>query len=110
MKLSSSTGAALARRQFLKNSGLAVVAGTLAAPKAVAQSAVSPGQTLRVGLIGCGDRGTGAAAQALAADPNVKLLALGDAFRDRLEGSLATLKKQQSGMRNHPSRSWPFQE
>ena len=84
----------LTRRQFLKSSGLAVVAGTLAPPKAVAQSAVSPGQTLRVGLIGCGGRGTGAAAQALAADPNVKLMALGDAFRDRLEGSLATLKKQ----------------
>ena len=33
----------LTRRQFLKNSGLAVVAGTLAAPKAIAQSAVSPG-------------------------------------------------------------------
>jgi len=95
MKTSTSTGASpLTRRQFLKSSGLAVVASTFAAPKAVAQSAVSPTQTLRVGLIGCGGRGTGAAAQALAADPNVKLVALGDAFRDRLEGSLATLKKQ----------------
>src|SRR5207247_7616635 len=75
MNVSSSTGASspLTRRQFLKSSGLAVVAGTLAAPKAVAQSAVSPSHTLRVGLIGCGGRGTGAAAQALAADPNVKL-------------------------------------
>ena len=96
MNVSSSTGTSspLTRRQFLKSSGLAVVASTFAAPKAVAQSAVSPTQTLRVGLIGCGGRGTGAAAQALAADPNVKLVALGDAFRDRLEGSLATLKKQ----------------
>jgi hypothetical protein len=111
MKISSSSGASpLTRRQFLKNSGLAVVAGTLATPKAVAQSTVSPGQTLRVGLIGCGGRGTGAAAQALAADPNVKLVALADAFRDRLEGSLATLKKQQSGMQSHPSPSRPFQE
>ena len=72
MKISPETSP-ITRRQFLKNSGLAVVAGTLAAPKAVTQSAVSPGQTLRVGLIGCGGRGTGAAAQALAADPNVKL-------------------------------------
>ncbi len=84
----------LTRRQFLKNSGLAVVAGTLAAQKAAAQSNVSPGETLRVGLVGCGGRGTGAAAQALAADPKVKLVALGDAFQDRLQGSLATLKKQ----------------
>src|SRR2546426_4058451 len=83
MKTSTSTGASpLTRRQFLKSSGLAVVASTFAAPKAVAQSAVSPTQTLRVGLIGCGGRGTGAAAQALAADPNVKLVALGDAFPD----------------------------
>jgi predicted dehydrogenase len=57
---------------------------------------VSPGDTLRVGLIGCGGRGTGAAAQALAADPNVKLVALGDAFKDRLQGCLETLKKQQN--------------
>jgi predicted dehydrogenase len=71
------------------------VAGTLAAHEAVAQNRIPFGETLRVGLIGCGGRGTGAAAQALAADSNVKLVALGDAFRDRLQGSLATLKKQQ---------------
>lgn len=58
-------------------------------------SQVSPGETLRVGLVGCGGRGTGAAAQALAADTNVKLVAVGDAFKDRLESSLETLKKQE---------------
>src|SRR6266850_6632486 len=84
----------LTRRQFLRNSGLAFVAGTLAAHEAVAQNRISAGETLRVGLIGCGGRGTGAAAQALAADSNVKLVALGDAFKDRLESSLETLKKQ----------------
>ncbi|MBM3835180.1 MAG: hypothetical protein FJ403_18280 [Verrucomicrobia bacterium] len=52
-------------------------------------------ETLRIGLVGCGGRGTGAAAQALAADPNVKLVALGDAFSDRLNLSLETLKKQE---------------
>jgi predicted dehydrogenase len=46
---------------------------------------------LRIGLIGCGDRGTGAAAQALSADSNAKLVALADAFEDRLLSSLATL-------------------
>jgi predicted dehydrogenase len=49
--------------------------------------------TLRIGLIGCGGRGTGAAAQALNGDKNVKLTAMGDAFGDRLQSSLATLKK-----------------
>jgi predicted dehydrogenase len=48
---------------------------------------------LRVGLIGCGSRGTGAAAEALKADENVKLVAMGDAFADRLQASLAKLKE-----------------
>jgi len=47
---------------------------------------------IRIGLIGCGGRGTGAAAQALAADPNVKLVAMGDAFLDHVESSLSRLK------------------
>jgi predicted dehydrogenase len=50
---------------------------------------------LRVGLIGCGKRGTGAAVEALGADPNAKLVALADAFEDRLEGSLAYLKQDE---------------
>src|SRR6266700_8364666 len=81
------------RREFLKSSSLAVVASTVAR-ESVTRAAVSPGETLRIGLVGCGGRGTGAAAQALAADPNVKLAALGDAFADRLQSSLETLKKQ----------------
>ena len=80
----------LSRRDFLKAS--AAVATTLGATAARAQT--SPGETLRIGLIGCGGRGTGAAAQALAADPSVKLVAMGDAFAERLQLSLATLKKQ----------------
>ena len=80
----------LSRREFLKAS--AAVATTLGATAARAQT--SPGDTLRIGLIGCGGRGTGAAAQALAADPAVKLVAMGDVFADRLQGSLGTLKKQ----------------
>ncbi|HCA38143.1 MAG TPA: oxidoreductase, partial [Phycisphaerales bacterium] len=42
---------------------------------------------IRVGLIGCGGRGSGAAGQALKADPGVVLYAMGDAFQDRLESS-----------------------
>jgi len=81
------------RRQFIKTSSLAVVASTVPR-QGVSQTGISPGETLRIGLIGCGGRGTGAAAQALAADPNVKLAALGDAFADRLQGSLETLHNQ----------------
>ena len=51
------------------------------------------GPVLRIGLIGCGGRGTGAARDALQADPNVRLVAMGDAFADRIESSLDTLRK-----------------
>jgi len=43
--------------------------------------------------VGCGDRGTGAASQALAADSNVRLVAMADAFEDRLQHSLSMLKE-----------------
>jgi myo-inositol 2-dehydrogenase / D-chiro-inositol 1-dehydrogenase len=82
------------RRDFLKASVL--VGSALAAP------AVLPGDifakentdTLRVGLIGCGGRGSGAASQALNADKNVVLTAMGDAFEDQLQRSLQSLQKQ----------------
>lgn len=82
------------RRAFLTH-GAAAVAGIrlsgFAAPF-LGQTA-SPGgaELLKVGLVGCGGRGTGAAANALRADPNVQLVALADVFPDRLEESLATL-------------------
>ncbi len=81
---------ALTRRDFLKSS--AAAAGALATHDAVAQD-TSNSRLLRIGLIGCGGRGTGAASQALAADSNVKLVAMGDAFADRLKLSLETLQK-----------------
>lgn len=82
------------RRDFLKTSS-AVAGGVLAglAPGAFAAGS----DVLKVGVIGCGGRGTGAAAQAMNADPNVQLVAMGDAFIDRLEGSLASLKESGLG-------------
>jgi predicted dehydrogenase len=80
------------RRQFLKTTTAAAVAGTAS----IAQSAhVNGRDLLKVGLIGCGGRGTGAATQALHADTNVKLWAMADAFDDRLQNSLAILQKDQ---------------
>ncbi len=82
------------RREFLKSSGQ-LAAGTVLGTLALARSAHAAGSDeLKVGLIGCGGRGTGAAAQALQADPHVKLTALGDAFADRLEESLNQLRNQ----------------
>src|SRR5262249_19151629 len=48
---------------------------------------------LKIGLVGCGGRGTGAANQALNADQNVKLVAMGDAFPEQIQKSLAELQK-----------------
>ena len=52
--------------------------------------------TLRIGLVGCGGRRTGAAADALQADPNVQLVAMADLFEDRLKSSLAILRKDEA--------------
>lgn len=79
------------RRDFLKTS--AVVAGATMASGLLTPGAHAAGNdVLKVGLIGCGGRGTGAATQAMKADPNVKLVAMGDAFADRLQYSLNYLK------------------
>jgi myo-inositol 2-dehydrogenase/D-chiro-inositol 1-dehydrogenase len=80
------------RRQFLVKSGLA--AGTsVAAGLAVHRSAHAAGSdTLKIGLIGCGGRGRGAVASALAADRAAKLTAVFDAFRDQAENSRKALK------------------
>ena len=84
------------RRDFLKTSGAAAAVG-FAAPFVLSTSgraaAISPGETIKVGLVGCGGRGSGAANQALGADPNVVLTAVGDAFEDALQRGLKSLQK-----------------
>jgi predicted dehydrogenase len=81
------------RRHFLKTSG-AITAASIAAPFVfTGRSAdLSPGDTIRVGLVGCGGRGTGAAQQALRADQNVHLVAMGDAFEEQIGHSLKALQ------------------
>ncbi|WP_209404721.1 Gfo/Idh/MocA family protein [Pseudozobellia sp. WGM2] len=84
------------RRRFLKKAGAAAVfsAGSFQMPLGLANSFdLSKKNQLKVGLVGCGGRGTGAAVQALNADPDVVLHAMADAFEDRLTSSLALLKK-----------------
>ena len=94
MKTPVTSAPSLNRRQFLGRSSLAVVGGALAPLPGVAQSRTSSGNLIRIGLIGCGGRGTGAAAQALAADPDVKLVAIADGFADRMETCLAALQQE----------------
>ena len=82
------------RRDFIRKGSAAVMA-TAVAPYASASS-FHPGgtETLRVGLVGCGGRGGGAAVNALRADPNVELVALADTFGDRVEQCLGNLRSQ----------------
>jgi predicted dehydrogenase len=76
------------RRQFiLKSAAATAVLSQLPAVHAAGSD------TLKIGLIGCGGRGTGAADNALNADPNLKLVAMADTFADRLESSADRLKK-----------------
>ncbi len=80
------------RRSFLKAGALAAAAGSVP----IARSAHAAGDdTLKVGLVGCGGRGTGAAVNALSADPNTKITALADAFEGRLPSTRAALQKRE---------------
>lgn len=83
------------RRDFLLTSSLLAAAPTALAAASTAVAAVHPGGSdiLKVGLIGCGGRGTGAAVDALNADGNVHLTAMADVFEDRLVSSLDTLQR-----------------
>lgn len=83
------------RRDFLRTSSTAALASSIAMPHILTSKsrAASPGDTLKIGLVGCGGRGTGAASQALKSDGNVQITAMGDVFKHQLDGSLAALQK-----------------
>ncbi len=82
------------RRKFLKTSSVGILGAGLALQQGIAHGAyVKADETLKVGLVGCGGRGTGAAAQTLRADKNVKLVAMADVFGDQLKKSLANISK-----------------
>lgn len=79
------------RRDFLKASAL-IAGGALLSSIPLAGAYASGSDTIKIALVGCGDRGTGAAVQALSTKFNLKLVAMADAFQDRLEGSYTNLK------------------
>src|SRR5580700_4229729 len=84
---------AATRRDFIK----ATAATGAAALMASGNYAFAQGSDqIRIALIGCGGRGTGAAMQALNADPGVVLTAMGDVFAEQIEG-------HQSALRGEPS-------
>jgi predicted dehydrogenase len=95
------------RRRFLRVSAAATtaIAAPTFAPAVLAQAGNT--QELRVGLVGCGGRGTGAALNAIKADPHVSLTATADLFEDHLQSSLKALREQAPDkVRVEPQRSF----
>jgi len=85
------------RRDFVKQSTM--LAGGIVAMPLMSNAGYfqSVDDTIKVAVIGCGGRGTGAAMQALSTKQNVKLVAMADAFRDRLDNSYKALMDGDEG-------------
>jgi predicted dehydrogenase len=81
------------RREFLKTSSQAVAGAALAAT-VVRPGYAAEANTIKIALVGCGGRGTGAASQALSTKGPVKLWAVADVFENRLKNSLKQLQQR----------------
>src|SRR5687768_17778372 len=92
------------RRDFVKQTSL--LAGGLIAAPLISQANYFSGSddTIKVAVVGCGGRGTGAAMQALLTKQNVKLVAMADAFRDRLDQCYSYLFDENNEEGNVKSR------
>ncbi len=93
MNQSAPQGSPITRRSFLHSSGAVIGAATVGSLAIDRFAYAQASDTIKIALIGCGGRGSGAANQALTV-PGTKLVAMADAFKDRLEGSLGNLKKE----------------
>lgn len=83
------------RREFLKASTAAASAVVATGTLGISHRVFAAGSNiLRVGMIGCGGRNSGAAAQALSADPGARLVAMCDFFMDRVKDKRRILKEQ----------------
>ena len=89
----------LNRRSFVKSAGL--TSGALLTVPFSLESMVNSSneKKIKLALIGCGGRGTGAAVQALRADAGVELVAMADAFPDQIENSLKAISEELDGER-----------
>ncbi len=92
--MSESTQNSTSRRDFLKNTGRLAATSVLAAGL-TSRMYAAENNTIKIALIGCGGRGTGAVGDALSAKNGpVKLVALADVFPNRLKSSYANLQKE----------------
>ena len=85
------------RRSFVKNTAISSGA-LLTVPFSLdAMANSSNNKKLKLAVVGCGGRGTGAVIQALKADKDVELVAMADAFKDNLEKSLKSILQELDG-------------
>ncbi len=89
----------VSRRSFVKTTSLATGGILTSSIPFEAMAQTGKVEKLKLAVIGCGGRGTGATVQALTADPDVELVAMADAFKDRLEGSLSAIQEHFDGER-----------
>lgn len=90
----SSNPSNASRRDFMRQ-GSFLAGGLIAAPLISKANFFSGADdTIRIALIGCGGRGTGAALQALKSKQNVKLVAMADAFRNRIDDCHKALSEE----------------
>jgi predicted dehydrogenase len=88
------TAATSSRRQFLATSAALGIGSAIGSPAMASSFFVHGSDTIRVGLIGCGGRGTGAALDTLKADPSTRILSIGDLFADRMESADKTISER----------------
>ncbi len=84
----------LTRRIFIKQSAAVTLGGLAAASLLPLGAYAHASDTIRIGLVGCGGRGSSAALQALATGKDVKLVAMADAFADRLDESIKNIRAE----------------
>ncbi len=82
------------RREFVKTSAAASGAVATAVYFPHVANAATAGDKIKIGWVGCGGRGTGAANQTLRADSNVEMWAMGDVFQDKVDAGLESLQAQ----------------
>src|SRR5689334_19671460 len=91
--MNQSSDSPASRRDFIKSTGRIVAASSLAGI-ALPHVHAAGSDEIRLALIGCGGRGTGAAGNAMGQSGPPKLVAMADVFESRLSGSYNTLKKK----------------
>jgi myo-inositol 2-dehydrogenase/D-chiro-inositol 1-dehydrogenase len=86
---------AITRREFIKTSSVISAAAIATTTLSIERSAHAAGSdVIKIGMIGCGGRNTGAAAEALTADRGARLVAMCDIFQDRIDAKREVLRAQ----------------